>query len=83
MRLDVEGGQITVDAADLAPLLDLATDDLRQRMQAGRIGIVSETGEGDDAGRFRVTFRAERWQVRLTCAADGTVLSRVRAQVGA
>lgn len=83
MKLDVEGERITVDSAELAPLLDLAPGDLRQRMQEGRIGILSETGEGEDAGRFRVTFRAERWQVRLTCAEDGTVLSRVRAKVRA
>jgi len=83
MKVDVTGGRITVDAADLAPLLELEPDAFQRHMQAGDIAILSETGQGDDAGRFRVTFRANGWKVRLTCAADGTVLKRFRARIGA
>ena len=83
MKLDVTDGRITVEAADLAPLLDLDPGEMRRRMHAGEISILSEAGTGDDEGRFRVTFRANRWQVRLTCSSDGTVLKRLRARVGA
>ena len=44
-----------------------------------------ERGEGEDEGRFRVTFLHGRTTVRLIVSADGTVLqqSRVRgAPVG-
>lgn len=82
MKVDVSDGQITVEAADIAPLLDLDPDEFRRRITAGRIAILSEAGEGDDEGRFRVTFRANGWKARLTCASDGTVLKRLRARIG-
>lgn len=80
MKLDLIDGRILVDAAELAPLLDLAPNAFRQRMQTGEIAILSESGEGADKGRFRVTFTGNRWKVRLTCVADGTVLTRVRSR---
>lgn len=83
MKLDVTDGRIVVEAAELAPLLDLAPVEFRRRMQAGEIAVLSESGEGEDAGQFRVTFGADRWKVRLICAADGTVLKRVRFRVAA
>lgn len=82
MKVDVTEGRITVAAADMAPLLDLEPDEFRERMRDGRIATLSESGEGEDAGRLRVTFQADRWKVQLICAADGTVLQRLRAPTG-
>ncbi|SDZ19872.1 hypothetical protein SAMN05444004_107126 [Jannaschia faecimaris] len=82
MKLKVLDGRITINADDLAPLLDLTNAEFRERMRDGRIATLSESGEGEDAGRLRVTFQDERWKVRLICARDGTVLQRLRLPVG-
>lgn len=81
MRLEVQDGQIVVDAAQLAPLLGLSPDEMRHQMQGGQITTMTEQGQGDDQGRFRVTFTSDRWRLRLTCTQDGTVLTRVRTPV--
>ncbi len=81
MRLDVTDGQITVDARDLAPLIGCAPAEVPTHMREGRITSTFEKGEGEDAGRFRVTFRFGTTKVRFTCAEDGTVLSQIRTQV--
>lgn len=82
MKLELTNDRITVPADVLAPLLGLGVDDMRQRMRAGEITIRSETGEGEDAGRFRVTFRLDGRQIRLTCDADGNVIKTSRVRVG-
>ncbi|MFZ3584218.1 DUF6522 family protein [Loktanella sp. DJP18] len=82
MKLGLANGQVTVDAADLAPLLEMEPDVLRTQMRDGDVRILSETGEGDDAGKQRVTFWTKQWRVRLTCDADGTVVKQSRARVG-
>ena len=80
MKLDVKDGRVTIDAHDLAPLLECAPAEVPDLMRAGRITSVFEQGEGDDAGRFRVTFRFRATRVRFTCAGDGTVLSQIRTK---
>ncbi|WP_306113117.1 MULTISPECIES: DUF6522 family protein [unclassified Roseovarius] len=81
MKLDVSGDKITVDAGDLAPLIGCAPAEVPQLMREGRITSTFEKGEGEDAGRFRVTFRFGTTKVRFTCAEDGSVLSHIRTQV--
>ncbi len=81
MKLDVTAAQITVDAKDLAPLIGCTAAEVPELMRAGRITSTFERGEGEDAGRFRVTFRHGATKVRFTCAEDGTVLSHIRTQV--
>ncbi len=78
MKLDVTDGQITIDAHDLAPLIGCAPADVPELMRSGKITSVFETGAGEDAGRFRVSFRYKTTRVRLTCQDDGTVLSKIR-----
>ncbi|MGR3758111.1 MAG: DUF6522 family protein [Tranquillimonas sp.] len=78
MKLSVADGRVEIRAEDLAPLLEMAPDDLRRQMAHGNVTTTYELGQGDDAGRFRVTFLSDRLRVRLTCAADGTVLKRLR-----
>lgn len=81
MKLDVSSGQIIIDAQDLAPLIGCDPAEVQELMRAGRITSTFEKGEGEDAGRFRVTFRHGATRVRFTCAEDGTVLSHIRTQV--
>ena len=86
MRLEPtpEGGFV-IDALDLGPLLEIDPPRVPELMREGRITSRFERGEGEDDGRFRVTFLHENTTVRLIVSADGTVLqqSRVRgAPVG-
>ena len=80
MKLEVENGGVVIDAFDLAPLIDCAPADVPGLMRVGKITSVYETGEGEDAGRFRVTFRYGATRVRFTCAEDGEVLSQIRTK---
>ncbi len=81
MRLDVQDGQITIDAHDLAPLIGCTPSQVPELMRAGKITSVYERGEGDDAGRFRVSFRYRAARVRFTCLEDGTVVSQIRTNM--
>jgi hypothetical protein len=47
-------------------------------MRVGEIASRFETGEGEDAGKVRLTFFHRGRRVRLTCSIDGTVLSTTR-----
>lgn len=80
MRIAIEEGRIVIEAHEIAPLLDLDVASFRQMMQSGRILTRTERGEGEDAGRLRLTLTSPDMRVRLTCGPDGEVLtlSRVR-----
>ncbi len=78
MQQDGRDGRVTMDAPDLAPLIGCAPEDVPKLMRQGQTASIFETGEGEDSGRFRITFRHRATRVRLTCAADGTVLSHIR-----
>ncbi|WP_299848255.1 DUF6522 family protein [uncultured Roseovarius sp.] len=80
MKLEVAGDRVIIDAFDLAPLIGCEPSEVPGLMRAGKITSVSEKGEGEDAGRFRVTFRFQTTRVRFTCAQDGTVLSQIRTK---
>lgn len=78
MKVHVTDKGITVDASDLGPLLGLEPAEVPEKMRSGEITSMHEAGSGEDAGRFRVTFWHNGQRLRLTCAEDGTVLSRVK-----
>lgn len=82
MKIDMQTGQPTIDAADLARLLDLTPDEVRNRMRDGRITTRLETGDGEDAGKMRLSFFHDDMRVRLTCSEDGTVLKTLRTKAG-
>ncbi|PVA06633.1 DUF6522 family protein [Thalassorhabdomicrobium marinisediminis] len=78
MKIDMTRGQPVVDAADLGPLLGVAPADVPTLMRAGEITSRFETGEGEDAGRMRLTFFYNGKRVRLTCTTQGEVLSTIK-----
>jgi hypothetical protein len=82
MKIDMQPGQPTIDATDLARLLNLTPADVRNRMHDGRITTRLETGEGEDAGKMRLSFLHDNMRVRLTCSEDGTVLKTLRTKGG-
>ena len=83
MKIDMQNGQPTIDAADLAALLNLTPEEVRQRMRDGKITSKLEIGEGEDAGKVRLHFFHNDMRLRLTCSRDGTVLKTLRAKTGA
>lgn len=81
MRLEPTENGFQVDAADLGPLLGLPPEDVPRLMRENRITRLSETGQGDDEGRYRITFRHGSTRVRLTVNKAGDVLFRTRTTV--
>jgi hypothetical protein len=62
---------LTIDAGLVAPLLGLSLDDFMEAIRRGRIGQLTERGEDDDAGRYRVTFRYRRRRCQVVVDAQG------------
>jgi hypothetical protein len=80
MRLEPDGDSFTIDARDLAQLFELDAERVREMMRAGEIRSRVERGEGEDAGRFRLTFIHRERRVQLIVAADGAVIQRSRTR---
>ena len=72
-----EGG-FTIEAEALGPLLGVDPSLVPGLMRAGQITSRSETGEGEDVGRFRLTFLHGGVTVRLVVTAAGEVLQQSR-----
>lgn len=81
IRLD-PGGDVEVDAAMLAAQLRLSEAELREGMRDGSITSRVERGEGDDAGRMRLTVFTEACRVRMVVDEAGSVLSSERIDFG-
>lgn len=82
MRIEIINDQPVIDAQDLGALLDLEPAQVQAKMREGEITSKYEVGQDEDAGRFRMTFFYNGKRVRLTCAADGTVISTIRTHTG-
>ena len=67
----VDDGEITVDAEALAFKLGLNVEALKENMSKGLVMVVSETGQDEDAGRTRLTFRYRARVWRVVIEADG------------
>ncbi len=65
---------IQIDATLIASGLRMSQEALRTAMQEGHVTRTVEKGEGDDAGRFRVTFYSPTRRLRLLFDAAGTIL---------
>ncbi|WP_375253952.1 DUF6522 family protein [Yoonia sp.] len=78
MKVSLSKDGATVNADDLGPLLGLSPADVPAKMRAGEITSQSEHGEGEDAGRIRLTFWYAGQRVRLICDAQGEVLKTTR-----
>lgn len=71
LRIGVEGGRPTVAAAWLAARFGMSEAALRAEMRAGRIASLVERGEGEDAGRLRLTLRHGESRCTLLVEPDG------------
>lgn len=78
MRVEMTETGPVVAAEDLGPLLGLEPARVPGLLRQGVVTARHERGEGEHEGRFRLIFRYGDRQVRLTCTADGEVVSTVR-----
>lgn len=72
--VEVNNAQITIDAEVLAPRLGLTVEALKQNMAKGLVVSLAETGQDEDAGRTRLTFRYRARAWRVVIEADGSLL---------
>lgn len=78
MKVTLTPNGAIVEASDLGLLLDVAPQDVPIKMRNGEITSQSAQGEGDDAGRTRLTFWYDGKRVRLFCDATGEVVKTSR-----
>lgn len=72
--IEISPDEIQVDAAIVARALKLAPRELQARMRAGTVTSRCERGEGEDAGRLRLTFFSDTRRARITVDENGSVL---------
>ena len=77
MQIEMTDAGPVVPAEEVGRLLGLDPAELRRLMREGSVTAQHEVGTDQDAGRFRLSFRYGDRLLRLTCASDGTLLTRV------
>ena len=80
-RIEFADGGVSIDAEFLAQAFALDQAQLRRQMHEGAITSRFETGEGEDAGRVRLTFFSADRRVRVTADRDGRILSHSTADM--
>lgn len=65
---------INIDAGLVAKGLHIEPETLRIALRDGSVTRTVEKGEGEDAGRYRVTFYAPNRRLRLLFTANGEIL---------
>ncbi|WP_306752676.1 DUF6522 family protein [Paracoccus actinidiae] len=83
IKVGFDQGRPVIEAVEIARLLELDVPGFQDLMRSGSIRSTVERGEGDDAGKFRLTFQSPQWRVRLTCKDDGEVLTLTRVRLTA
>ena len=81
-RSTPETGEITVDAAVLGSLLDVAASEVPALMRARAITSLCERGIGADAGRYRLSFFYRNRRARLHVDETGCILQRAVIDFG-
>jgi hypothetical protein len=70
-RIQFHETDIVVDAELLASFFNMSVAFLREAMCGGRVSTLVERGEGEDAGRARLTFRYLDQQFSVMRERDG------------
>ncbi len=65
-----------IEARLLAKVFKVTEEEVREKMRDGAITSRCETGIGEDAGRWRLTFRHGSLACRFILDATGAVMSR-------
>jgi hypothetical protein len=81
-RIEIGEDGVSVDAAILAEAFALEPAEVPALMRAGEITSLFERGEGEDAGRMRLTFFHRSRRFRLVVDEAGEILQRSRVDFG-
>lgn len=73
-----KGDDFTVEAKVIAEGLGLPEHAIARGLSNGAITTRNERGEGEDAGRFRLSFFHKNKVLRLTVDETGKILTRAR-----
>ena len=71
-----QAGDFVIDAALIAGAFKLSEAEVRGRMREGAITSRCETGVGEDAGRWRLTFHHGDRACRFVVDEAGSILNR-------
>lgn len=80
-RIERDGEGFVIPAVLLAEAFRMTEDDVRLAMREGTLTSLCEAGEGEDAGRWRLTFRHAGRACRFTLDGAGAILSTSRFSV--
>lgn len=81
MKVGFDQGRPIIAASEIAALLELDVPVFQDLMLSGSIRSTVERGEGEDDGKFLLTFQSPQWRLRLTCKDDGEVLTLTRVRL--
>lgn len=81
-RIDIGEDGVSVDAVILAEAFSVDAADVPTLMRAGEITSLFERGEGEDAGRMRLTFFHRSRRFRLIVDEAGEILQRSKIDFG-
>lgn len=73
-----DGPDFIIDGSVVADRFGLTVDQFRAALRAADIVTICETGEGDDAGCTRLTFRRGALLWRFVLKADGSIVEDPR-----
>jgi hypothetical protein len=74
-KIEIGPDLVQIDADIVAKALKISPHDLKERMRNGTVTSRFERGEGQDAGRMRLTFFSNKRRARITADTSGTVLA--------
>ncbi|MEM1288864.1 MAG: DUF6522 family protein [Pseudomonadota bacterium] len=74
MKMEFDGPDITIAAQTIAEQFDLEAHQVPELMRLGAMTGRFETGVGEDAGRYRVTFWYAEKRLQFTIDEAGDVL---------
>jgi len=73
-KVEIDAGAFTIDADVVANAFATDVATLKAWMAAGTLSTLSETGVGQDAGQFRLSFFHGSRRVRLLVAKSGAII---------
>lgn len=82
MQIEINDGEILIDADVLAPLLDVAAADVPELMRRQAITSICERGVDADDGRYRLSFFYRNRRVRLSVDPTGEIRKRMTIDFG-
>jgi hypothetical protein len=73
--VEISADNFCVDAEVIASGLHLNVSGIQSMMKSGEITSICERGEGEDAGRHRLTFRHGSARLRVVADISGRVIA--------